>query len=179
MKEIRIKQSVGKQIKLLLLAIIMVALSIAAAIIIGSSSDYIKGNEARKILHTAVMIISALFFGVALIFLLFRIIRPKDVLIINENGFTDRSAISSVGFVPWASVEQIYISSVMNQSFISVEIHDADNFKSLSPRHKRIFRKANSSLGFPAINITLNSAKEGYEDVLSLLQKYLDAYRSK
>jgi hypothetical protein len=163
MNEIVIKQRASKQFTLLLLSILMIACSIFCVFL-----------DVRVVVLAIVVrffgIFGTLFFGFCFIFILYRLIKPKDILVIGEKGFIDNSTVKSKGFISWEYVDYIYIYSmpVVNEKFIAVKLKKNGNMD--IPNIKADpFSKAE-------INITLNSTKEKYEDILQTMQTFLSSY---
>lgn len=172
MKEIRVKQNNGKQLMLLLLAIIMVTLSVAIFFLNDETSI-------KRIVMMAIGVIGTLFFSLCLLFILKRFLHPKDILVINEKGFEDNSSLFSVGFVSWDMVKRVYISNVMSQSFISVEVNNLEKLFENLPKSKIKAIKLNQSLGYPPISITLNSTKENMMEVLEKMRGFQEEFLNK
>lgn len=167
MNEIIIKQSFSKQLKLTILAVLMTGVSIFVLM-------------HNKIFYKIIGITGTFFFGFCLIVIFVRLVNPRAVLIINEKGFTDNCAsfsFSNIGFIPWESVNKIYISSLLTQKYISVEINGIEKY--LSSKYHKIMINTNSALGYPGVTISLNSTDEKCENVIKIMQEYLDTYRTK
>ena len=170
--EIKIKQKTSKQVSLFFLSILMITASVYC-VLLGFS--FIE-NTFSGILSIRIVlffvgfvgIIGVIFFGLCLLFIAYSLIKPKDILIINEKGFTDNSTIKSIGFISWDFVDDIYIFNFLDQKFISVKIKESSNIKipKIDP-----FSKAE-------INITLNSTNENYDEVFENMQSFLYEYRS-
>ena len=166
MPEITIQQSAGKQLGLTFLGVLMVATS--AAILFHPI-----------FLYKLVGIIGVAFFGCCLVFIVYRLIHPKPLLIINEHGFCDHSSLSSTGFFSWDCVENISLSVYWSQTFVSVAIKQEAELSHFPQKYQNVLLKANKSLGFPAVNITLNAAKEKPADVLEIMARYFHAHSLK
>ncbi|GEM_PF-5299007 len=167
MKRVEIKQSGTKQIKLVILCIIMIAVSVFVI--------YYYTHVEENIYRLIIGIISLIFFGGCSLFIFKRLVSPVTVLAIDENGFTDRSSASALGFIPWKYVDEIKPTSLNGQEFISVSLNEAADIKISKMKQKLI--DVNLRMGLPAVNITLMSAKAKREDVIDTMQKYLADYR--
>jgi len=101
------------------------------------------------------------------------------LLLIGEDGITDRSTASSVGFIAWQEIQSIYVQKNFNQRFIGISIYDLNNFmKRISPI-KRIIIKINLMLNYAPLSINLDTADMDFNEALALLQKRLEEYRSR
>ena len=156
MNDIRILQSTRKQAVLVFCAVVAVSVSVFV---------FLQGDMVPAFIRVVGML-GALFFGMCLVFIAYRLIKPKEILIINAHGF-----------VSWEYVEEIYITSMMNQKFISVKTNES--FTPNCSKGKMIFAKINAFIGYEGINITLQSSSAKIDDVLDVMQEHLAAYRSK
>ncbi|WP_346913363.1 STM3941 family protein [Clostridium sp.] len=170
MNEVIVKEDKKKGIKLLILGFIMMIVSIYVLII---------GITEIKIIYSIIGTISTIFFGICFIFLIVSILDNNPILLIGEDGITDRSTASSVGFIAWQEIRSIYVQKSFNQKFIGISIYDLNNFmKRISPI-KRIIIKINLMLNYAPLSISLDTADMEFNDVLSLLQKRLEEYRAR
>ena len=109
-------------------------------------------------------LVGVLFFGSISIFLLCRLlIEPWAILLISEYGFFDNSTKTSLGFISWEHVHKIYLSSVLGQEIIIVELNQSF---------------ATDKKSQVVININLQSSKMKAKDVLRMLQENLEGYRT-
>ena len=172
MKDVNIPQCTRRQLTMILLALIMILVSIFAFM-----TEYKHDILIRyEVLLRSISTVGILFFGLILVFLVFRLIRSEAILIINEYGFTDNSTLASLGFVSWEYVEKIYLISVLGLEFIAVETDKS--FVTDNTKKVWVLAGANNSAGFATININLQSSNAKTKDVMSIMQEYLDAYRT-
>lgn len=157
MEEIIIKQSFRKQFILTNLGITMV---------FASWFTY-KFSPLRFI-----GIFGMLFFGLALSFIVIRLFRPKIILKIDENGITDNSSMVSAGFVPWDNIKEVFVYGVISEKFIGISLKDEDKFLNEKSMFLRKYLRLTLRLGYPPISITLNSAKDDYDEILYLMELY-------
>lgn len=162
--EMIIKQNLKKQLTLAILAIIMVLPSVF--IIIADT------NGARKFINRIVGTFGFIFFGVCLIFLIKRLIKPKNILVINDKGIEDNSSAISLGFIPWDSIEEVYLSQVVTERFICININNIDERLNELSFVKRTLIKINLLFGYAPVSITLNSTKYKHEDVIKIIKSY-------
>ena len=168
MDRVVIEQSLIKTLCFALLAGIMLAA--------GVWLTYIK--------HISLMkgIFCIAFFGIVFLYLLYRLLNPRDILVIDFEGFTEASTYLGVGFVPWSNVNDIYVGRVSvqvrmvrtNKKFICVTLHDADAVLSNVSAFKRSIIKMNMSLGYEPVMINLLLASEKRDDVLKMMKEYYE-----
>jgi len=111
MKEIVIKRSTGKFIRMFTLALLLAVLG---------GVGYAVNTSSYK----EICIIACVIFTIIAIYFLIRFLKPKSLLVLSEKGFTDNSSAGGIGFVPWEYVKNISETTVMYQNFISVELKD-------------------------------------------------------
>lgn len=100
---------------------------------------------------------SIIFFGWGFIILIKRIFTSHSLLIVDEQGMTDHSSALALGFVPWEDIENIQLRHMLNQTFISVSVKDQEAYLAKMSTLQRNATKANLKMGYPLINITLNT----------------------
>ncbi len=160
-----VKQQSVKQLKPMLLCLLMAAASLAL-LFFGDG-----------LLYKLVGGLGALSFGAAFALLLHRSLKPPvDLLIVDWLGFTDQTPAVGVGFVSWEHVEDIALTQQGDQRFITVRLKDPDAL-ALSPAQKKQLA-ANARLGSPHISLSLQSAAERYEEVFQIMFAHLFLYRS-
>lgn len=163
-----IKQSFFKQLFLVFLGIIMVWCSLSIL--------FIK----HTVICSVIGIMGVLFFGICLLFIMKRLIMPKDILSIDPHGFIDNSsAMSSGKMICWSDVESIEISSVFFQKFVCVKLRNPNEFLREITPIKKTLTKANLTCSFDIIQITLNSANANYKEVYQIMNDYWLAHQSK
>ncbi|MGT2832276.1 STM3941 family protein [Streptococcus halotolerans] len=102
-------------------------------------------------------LLSIAFFGFCLVMYIKRIFRTHPLLIIDEQGITDHSSALAIGFIPWKDIENIEIRHMFNQIFISVEVTSHEAYLAKMTPLQRHATKANLKMGYPLVNITLNT----------------------
>jgi hypothetical protein len=111
------------------------------------------------------------FFGGCMLFCLWRFVFPKPVLVITKSGFTNNSSLVGGGFVPWEKVENIWESVVevagTRKRFISVQVAD----------EKRTRAIGGMPAGYRKIDITLQSAKAEFADVMEVMLRRWGGFR--
>ncbi|MEM1484542.1 STM3941 family protein [Oscillospiraceae bacterium PP1C4] len=162
-----IEQSFIKQLRLTLLGVVMLGVSLFLVVVRDSFFTFLIG------------IVGSVFFGMCFAFILYRLARPKNILVIDSNGFTDNSTAIAGATIYWHEVEGIFISSICKQLFICVTLKDTDKFlKKLHPA-KAMLVKANMALSSAPIQISLSSTNAKYDEVISIMKNYHFAHQAK
>lgn len=168
MDRVVIKQSTEKTLWLSLLTGIMLAA--------GISETYYK----RISFATGIFCIACA--GFAFVYLLYRLLNPRDMLVIDSEGFTDASTYLGVGFVPWSNVKRIYVDRIpiygshgillAKKEHIFIELHDIDEVLSNLSDSQRSIINVNMSLGYGPIMINLDLSSAKRDDVLKMMKEY-------
>ena len=137
-----------------------------------------------NLLHKIAGIVAILFFGYGAVFFVKGMISPTPLLIIDENGITDNSTASSVGYIPWEDVVNIskVVTAVVGVKmasgrYIAVDVKDINKYTDKASPLAAKMMSANMSLGYHPINIALYLADRKLEDVFEILNKYFDEYK--
>ena len=175
MKRIEIYASKSKQIKLLLLSILMLVVSLFAAII-GISSMRQGGFSMIAIFG----LIGVLFFGAGFILSIIRLCNSDPVVIIDQDGFIENTSLASVNDekISWSQVERIENLFIGKESYVSIFLKDTDRFMSQLPAAKSKVVKTNMDLGYGHINISDQQLK-GYNTLHleEIMKEYLENSR--
>ncbi len=166
--QIIIKQSFLKQLSLTFLGVLMVGASLLLVVTQNDPFTWFIG------------IVGVVFFGVCLAFIVIRLIKPKHILIIDADGFTENSTAMAAGTrINWSEVQDIYLSSILTQKFICVVLKDPDAFMRKLPPIKKMMTKANAASSFAQIQINLSSTTAKYGEVLSTMKDFHLANQAK
>ena len=180
-----VTSSLWRSILLIIASIIMTVLCIK-----------FSGSEDIWIFEKTIAIIWILFFGFATIFLIYRTIAKKELVIVDKNGITDNSSAASIWFIPWNDICNIEIKStetqkinwlltaqskkaIENQKFISVSINNEEKYLEQISQWKKMLLLSNKQLGLGIVNITLVGTgvdiNEFYQKIIryrEIIQKY-------
>lgn len=125
-----------------------------------------------------IAILGMVLFGAFLGYALYRLWKPRAVLAIDGDGFTDGSSMFPAGFVPWGTVKELGIYEVSSQRFLGVTVWDEEDFlQSLSPLKQKLVR-SNLKLGYPPILITLQATSVSMEDALFGMQQAFSGWEA-
>lgn len=172
METVYIKQNQRKQLGITLIAAFMWAICL---IILYNG---IKRNLLYELIWGSIGLV---FFSICFVYIIRHLIKPKDLVIIDEKGVTDASTMLAVGFVSWSDVEKVERVRVTNEEFVGVYLHpeDADILKKRLPKSKAKNIEMNQMMKWPEININVKSAEQSIEEVERILKTYLEAYKNK
>lgn len=168
-------------------------LLIIASIIMTILSNKLSASED---VWTFEKIIGIIFFGFATLYLIYRTITKKELVIVDENGITDNSSAASIWFIPWNDIKNIEIKStetqkinslltpqskkaIEKQKFISLTLNNEEKYLEQIPQWKRMLLLSNKQFGLGIVNITLVGTGvdvyEFYQKIIryrEIIQKY-------
>ena len=134
----------------------------------------IYNQSVSLIVFVIISILITLYCDVVLIH---RFIKPKAILTISEKGIIERSTIPSIGEIPWEEIDQIYTAKAFKKTSIYIKLKDNRLLYSRFPKWKALFIKLNTPKSVDPIVINLQTADTEMDEVLSLLNSWLNYYR--
>lgn len=180
--KLEIKRQKGEDVKTLLLCVVF----FLGCIYMGLFMDFDKlDGIVGRILSTAVgglatravMLAAAAALGAAFVLILRHSRGGKPVLIADENGVTDNSAVYSAGItVHWDNIKRIYIGEYKKQKFIELELNDTESYLRMLPKEKMKNAEMYMRIGHQPICITLVGTTVLPEDVLPDLIRLWEKY---
>lgn len=126
-----------------------------------------------------VLVSGIFFFGLCSYYYAKRIFQARPLLLVDETGVTDHSTAFAVGHIPWEDIISIQLSSYLNQIFISIAVKNEEAYLSQMNFLQRSAYKANLRMGFPLINITLNTSAVQPEAVFVEIEDRFSHYYKK
>ncbi len=120
-------------------------------------------------------------------YLVFSVIRNAtfdlEVLTLAKDGFNDNSTATSVGFIPWKAVEDIYLIkgiSKFTKPVISVKIASdyLDELDIVTKKDSKFNKMFDNSYGFGEVNISLQLLKESHTEVMEEMINYLKEFNN-
>jgi hypothetical protein len=112
------------------------------------------------------------FFGLCLVYLLYRVIKPSPSLIINHEGIFDNASALGVGLLRWSEIADVQIYQFLNQRFLGIVPTNVDRVLERQSAMKRWLLKMNQRYFVSApFNIPENVLPIRLEDVLAQIQR--------
>jgi hypothetical protein len=115
---------------------------------------------------------SAIFFGACGLVALKKLIDTQPGLIVNELGVKDNSSVASVGVIPWADVLDVQPSFVSGQKFVSLMMRDPEAYAERGNALQKRLARMNIKLVGTPVNISANTLKISFDELLELLHAY-------
>lgn len=91
-------------------------------------------------------IFGALFFGLCLVYIVYRLFSPKPSLILDKDGFVDQSSPISIGRMSWSEVKDMFVYELERQKHLGVEPHDINGILAKATGIKRKIMEVNLKL---------------------------------
>lgn len=177
--KIVIQQRMGKSLAFIFASIMIVIILIWVLFtdLRGEGSGinyYILNHEISYIVFKFFMGFSALFFLIALIYFVKRVILNKPLLVVDESGVYDNTSMFSVGKIKWEDIEGFYVGYQLGKQFIEIKLLNEDCY--FPNKFKKYMANSNKKLGHELVCINLSTAKEKEKEIFpkmcTLLKKY-------
>src|SRR5262249_18068977 len=101
----------------------------------------------------AVAIACIVFFGLALVYVVWRLVRPTPALVIHSSGLFDNASALSAGFLRWDEISSIFVARIKNQKFLAIAVKDVEGLLNRYSGVKARLMKMNVRLAGAAVNI--------------------------
>lgn len=121
---------------------------------------------------------SVIFFGICLIFILFKIFDKKPGLIINDNGITDNSHYGSVGLIDWSKIKGIRTVQVKSTKILLIDVSDPEEFIKKSSWTIALLMKASVKMCRTPLSIASTSLNCNFDDLEKLVLKKWNKYKN-
>lgn len=82
-------------------------------------------------------------------------------VIVSEKGITINGYIPKIGFIPWGDVEGCLPYKLKGELLLGIVLYDEEKYLDKFTGMNRKILEANKGMGFPAINIAIESLKDG------------------
>ena len=108
-----------------------------------------------------------------------KISEKKAGLVINKQGVTDNSSALSIGFIPWADVQEIKILKVMSERFLLFILNNPQDYlKKVKNPIRRNTMKINQKLYGSPFSISSSLLQITFNELKELLQEKRNEYKS-
>ncbi|MGD8450270.1 MAG: STM3941 family protein [Phycisphaerae bacterium] len=108
----------------------------------------------RKYVPIVVGWFGFVFFGYVLLRILFNLLRPTTMVIVNDEGIEDRRW--GIGVIPWHDITAISLRRIRSSIFLCVEVSDPSEYISRMSALRRFSVWANGLLDFPPITVSFS-----------------------
>ena len=139
----------------------------------------ITQNTVGYIILKTVFGVGFLFFGYGFFYFLKRARQRKAILLVDDRGITDNSSAIAFGFIPWSDINDIYLDSVWNNTFIELVLRNENEYINRSTGFRRMMILANKKMKHQSVCITLNGTGVSPYDVFPQIQEIFIKAKSK
>jgi len=178
MKTIKEKVIELSKIKVALLtlgAILFVALGVWLLI---EGIEVFEGSYRFDPIMIVVAVITIFFFSLCAVFGFKKFFDNSPGLILNHEGFIDNSSGVSAGRVPWSEVVEIGQYKIQSQKFITIYVINAEKYVNRGNALKRMANRGNLKLSGTPINISSNSLKISFDELVETFEQYFEWSRN-
>lgn len=113
------------------------------------------------------------FFGFGFVYIMYRIIKKKPSLVVNQDGIIDNSSAISVGLIKWYEIEELFIYVFLGQKFLGIVPKDYQGFiANINPIKRKIIQ-INKGMVKAPINITQNTVSIPLEQIAEYAKAYI------
>lgn len=139
--------------------------------------SFLPDRQKTKIIFLKpILFIGILFFGLCSYHYIRRMFQLKIILQVDETGVTDASSATAIGHIPWEDIVDIRLTHLLDQKFISIFLKNEDDYLSQMNFLQRNAYKANLKMGFPLVNIILNTSGKNPKLVLNEIENKFGHY---
>ncbi len=174
MGAIEIELSKRKTMLLLLGAVAFVAIGI---LFVTKPEGFNTPITRNKTLTVTLGLLSILFFGACFIYGLIKLFDKKAGLIMDENGITDNSNATSIGFIAWEDILSIDTRQVASTRFLLITVKNPEEYLERATGLKRRLLEANMRYYRTPLSITSTSLKYNFDDLEQLIRSCFTKYR--
>lgn len=166
-----IKESCGKNIRLLLLMLGAAALCTWAV-----SSPETTFQPHKRYMAVLLSAVALPFLAAGIIIALGRLIRPRPLLVLKAEGFEFGYGFRGSRFVAWSEVSGVSLVKIRSAKILCVALHHRKKYMASLPKAYRWLAHISRSLRYPyPIQINADMAK-GYtaEEIVTMMHRYRD-----
>ena len=152
--------------------IVLIALGAAIFVALGVALLLIAREQApAKALYIQLAgLASILFFGLVLIFAAGKVFDTQPGLIVSSEGIQDNSSGVAAGMIPWAEIRGLATASVHSQRFLTILVSEPEKYVERGGILKRIANRANLKYYGSPVQISANSLKIKFDDLVALVE---------
>jgi hypothetical protein len=127
----------------------------------------------------AVAIAGVSFFGLCAIYGCFKVFDTRPGLIIDDQGFVDNSSAVAAGRILWDEVVSLNVSEIAGQRFITILVVDPQKYVERGNFFGRMLNAANTKMTGSPINISSNSLRMKFDDLVQVLTEAFEKYKER
>lgn len=155
--------------------IFLITFGAAAFVALGILLFVIADEQPRydPLVVKLVGVAAILFFGLAFGFSVKKLFDPSPGLIISADGIVDNSSGVAAGKIPWNEITGLTVTTVHSQRFLTVHVHHPERYLDQGGFLRRMANKANFKYYGSPIQISANSLKINFDDLITTIRQHL------
>lgn len=110
-------------------------------------------------------------FGLLLVPAVRLLLSKTPGLILQRDGFVDRSSAISAGFVPWSEVTELLVTTISGQRILTVKVRDPKPYLARGNLLQRPLVRANLRLTGSPINLSSTGLHISFEELVQRFQE--------
>ena len=139
----------------------------------------ISGRDALgqflKLLTPGIFYIGAPMFGLLLIYVCYRLLKPTPSVIINREGIVDNASVFSAGMIRWEEIKSMFIYKYMGKPFLGIIPVDIETILARQSGIKRFLFRVNKGMtqapfAIPEVGLPMSVA-----ELLAKIQLYRES----
>jgi hypothetical protein len=119
------------------------------------------------------------FFGLCALVGIKKLFQTEPGLIINRDGIHDRSSGVAAGFIPWSDIDGFSVFEIQKQKMIVVKVVDPEKYIAIGGAIRQAVNRANFKLCGSTIAIASNALKTNFDELLQVLVRCREKYRTR
>jgi hypothetical protein len=128
------------------------------------------------LLVRAIGIIGIIFFSLIFLLAFRKLFDKRPGLILNRDGLFDNSSGVSAGLIPWPDILGTRIYQVHRQKQLVILVRDPEKYIARGSKARQLLNRTNFKMIGSPIAITSTSLKINFDDLLNLVNEYLQKY---
>ncbi|MDO7269118.1 STM3941 family protein [Shouchella clausii] len=165
-------------VKLALLCTLAFLLTALTAVLAMNQESLVQGSAGIfETLFPIVAPVAIVFFGLCFIYLLYRVLKPKPSLHINQEGIIDNASAAGAGLIRWEEVDRYFIYSVLGQHFLGIVPKDIDRVLAKQKGFKQMAMRMNQGFEAP-INIPAQGISVPLDQVIIYMEQFMEKQKA-
>ncbi len=168
------------KMKIVLLLIGGLVFVIAGMFFILKPSVFVTARFRHENIIRIVGIVSIVFFGLCLFFIVKKLFDNKVGLIIDQNGITDNSSANSIGLIEWQDITMVQTLQIASTKMLLLITDKPDKYiqRAKNGMSKRVMKTNHKMYGSP-LSIASTSLKIKFGDLEKLIISELEQRNSR
>jgi hypothetical protein len=128
----------------------------------------------EPVLVTVTGYIGAIFFGLAALYIFYKLFDSKPGLVIDKDGIYDNSSAAAGHLIKWERITGLRVEQVMSTKFILVDIENPEEFmKEVHGVKKKLMWSTYKMYGTPT-SISSSTLSCDFDELLNIINSQLD-----